>query len=151
MAFDLLLNNALVATEEETFHGGVAVKDGKIAKVFVGSVDFLADEVIDLEGNVLLPGLVDAHVHFNEPGRTHWEGYQTGTMASAAGGVPTILDMPLNASPPTINRHNLAKKRESVIDQALVDYAQWGGFVNNNLEDLVDLNSEGVIGYKAFI
>jgi len=151
MSFDLLINNALVATEEKTFQGGVAVKDGKVAKVIAGSVDVLADEVIDLKGNALLPGLVDAHVHFNEPGRTHWEGYRTGTMAAAAGGVTTILDMPLNATPPTINRKNLAYKRKSVSDQAVVDYAQWGGFVDNNLEDLEDLNDDGVIGYKAFM
>jgi allantoinase len=107
--------------------------------------------VEDVGGKHLLPGIVDAHVHFNQPGRDHWEGYRTGSMAAAAGGVTTILEMPLNATPPTTNLAMLERKRQVVSTESVVDYGQWGGLVNNNLSDLEALNTEGVIGYKAFM
>ena len=75
-----------------------------------------AGEVLDLQGKLLLPGVVDGHVHFNEPGREHWEGYRTGTMAAAAGGVTSVLEMPLNAIPPTTNLVALEHKRQVVAE-----------------------------------
>jgi allantoinase len=147
----LYLKNAIIATEEEVFTGGLVVEGERIVSLVKGSADVNADQVEDLCGNLLLPGLVDDHVHFNEPGRTHWEGYLTGSMAAAAGGITTILEMPLNSTPPTVNRAQLLRKRQAARDQAVVDYAQWGGLVNNNLEDLADLHEDGVIGYKAFM
>lgn len=150
MEIDLYLKNGLVVSEEAAFQGGVGIRQGKIDLVVSGDVDLEAKEVVDLQGKALLPGLVDAHAHLNEPGRTHWEGYRTGTMAAAAGGVTTVLDMPLNSTPPTIDRVQLAKKREAVCDQAVIDYGNWGGLVDNNLSDLEDMNTDGVIGYKAF-
>jgi allantoinase len=150
MSTDLYLKNAKIVTDQETFHGGVAIHNGKIAGLIRDGQDVDATEVIDLQGKVLLPGVVDAHVHFNEPGREHWEGYRTGTQAAAAGGVTTVLEMPLNSTPPTINRELLAYKRQAVADQAVVDYGNWGGFVDDNLADLKAMNEDGVIGYKAF-
>lgn len=150
MEIDLYLKNGLIVSEETTFQGGVGISQGKIALVVSGNADLEAKEVVDLQGKVLLPGLVDAHAHLNEPGRTHWEGYRTGTMAAAAGGVTTVLDMPLNSLPASTNREFLAKKREAVCDQAVIDYGNWGGLVDNNLSDLEDLNADGVVAFKAF-
>jgi len=150
MSPDLFLKNAQVVTENEVFHGSVSVQGEKIAGIVHGDQDVEASQVIDLQGKVLLPGVVDGHVHFNEPGREHWEGYRTGTMAAAAGGVTSVLEMPLNSTPPTTNRAMLELKRQTVAGQAVIDYGNWGGLVDNNLADLEALNADGVIGYKAF-
>jgi len=151
MSNDLFIKNALIVTEGRVFMGGVAAKDGIITQLVADGVDVDAEEVLDLGGLALFPGLVDNHAHFNEPGRTHWEGYQTGTMAAAAGGITTVLDMPLNSTPSTVNRQSLALKREAVKNQPVVDVAQWGGLVNNNLDDLDDLNADGVAACKGFM
>jgi allantoinase len=151
MTNDLFIKNALVVTEGGAFQGGVAVRDGMIAEVVAGGVEVCADEVLDLEGHVLLPGLVDCHAHFNDPGRAHWEGYQTGSMAAAASGITTVMDMPLNSTPSTISRQTLALKREAVKNSPVVDIAQWGGLVNNNLDDLNDLVDDGVVACKGFM
>lgn len=151
MFFDLYLKNGTVVTEDGVFRGSVAVSDGVIAQIAAGAPDLSAATTVDLRGQWLLPGLVDGHVHFNEPGMEAWERYRTGTMAAAAGGVTTILDMPLNSSPPTINIQELRRKRSTVHTEAVVDYAHWGGLVNNNLADMPDLHAEGVVGFKAFM
>jgi allantoinase len=151
MSGDLYLKNAQVVSEKGVTLGGVYVHLGKIAEVVTGSADVHADEMIDLQGKLLVPGIVDGHVHFNEPGREHWEGYRTGSMAAAAGGVTCVLDMPLNATPPTITKELLEKKRRAVQDEPVVDYAQWGGLVNNNLDELEGMNAGGVVGFKAFM
>jgi allantoinase len=148
---DFYLKNAHIATEEGVFDGGILIKDGKIAQIVEGDLTLDAAQVIDLGGKTLLPGIVDDHVHFNEPGREHWEGYQTGSMAAAAGGVTTILEMPLNATPPTINRELLDVKRNTVVNKTYVDYGNWGGLVDDNLVDLPGLHEGGVIGFKAFM
>lgn len=148
---DLYLKNAQIVTEYETFHGGVVVEGEKIAQVVRGEAVVEAAQVRDLGGKVVLPGLVDDHVHFNEPGREDWEGYRTGSMAAAAGGITTILEMPLNATPPTINQDLLNMKRQVVKSEAVVDYGNWGGLVDNNLADLPGLHEGGVIGFKAFM
>ena len=150
MSPDLFLKNAQVVTENEVFHGSVSVQGEKIAGIVHGDQDVEASQVIDLQGKVLLPGVVDGHVHFNEPGREHWEGYVPGAMAAARGGVPSVLEMPLNSTPPTTNRAMLELKRQTVAGQAVIDYGNWGGLVDNNLADLEALNADGVIGYKAF-
>jgi allantoinase len=151
MTADLYLANAQVVTEESVFHGGVVVKDGKIAQVVTGDAAIDAATVVDLGGKVLLPGVVDGHVHLNEPGREIWETYRNGTSAAAAGGVTTVVDMPLNSSPPTVNRTELERKQRVAATQAIVDYALWGGLVNNNLANLDELHQGGVVGFKAFM
>ncbi len=150
MTTDLFLKNGQFITERGIVAGGVAVQDSKIVAIIPADQQVDARQVVDLEGKTVLPGLVDGHVHFNEPGRTHWEGYLTGSMAAAAGGVTTVLEMPLNATPPTINEALLLDKRTRAATQSVVDYANWGGFVNNNLAHLEAMNEEGVIGFKAF-
>ena len=148
---DLYLKNAQVVTENKVFPGGVVIDGEQISMVIEGDIEFEAIQVVDLGGKVLLPGLVDDHVHFNEPGREHWEGYRSGSMAAAAGGITTILEMPLNATPPTINRELLDRKRHVVKSESIVDYGNWGGLVDNNLADLSGLHEGGVIGFKAFM
>ena len=107
---------------------------------------------VDLaDDEVLLPGLVDTHVHVNEPGRTEWEGFESATLAAAAGGVTTILDMPLNAIPPTTTVAALEVKREVAEGQCFVDVGFWGGAVPGNLADLEALHEAGVFGFKCFL
>jgi len=148
---DLYIKNAQLVTENEEFFGGIIVDGEQIAEIVEGSPNIAASAVIDLDGKVLLPGIIDDHVHFNEPGRTNWEGYRTGSMAAAAGGITTFLEMPLNATPPTINRDLLNIKRETVKGESIVDYGNWGGLVDDNLADLPALDEAGVIGFKAFM
>ena len=147
---DLYLRNARIVTESREFEGGVAVAAGRIKQVVEGDIEMEADEVIDATGLLLMPGLVDAHVHFSEPGRGHWEGFETGSRAAAAGGVTTFVEMPLNASPPTIDEPALAaKQRAAAVSH--VDYALWGGLVDDNLAHLGALSAGGVVGFKAFM
>jgi len=107
--------------------------------------------LVDAGESVVLPGLVDTHVHVNEPGRTEWEGFETATRAAAAGGVTTILDMPLNSIPPTSTPEALAQKRDAAEGRIHVDVGFWGGAVPGNLGDLGDLHRAGVFGFKAFM
>ncbi len=151
MKHDLYLKNALIVTEEEIFNGGVLINGEKISRLVRDAEDIEAVQEIDLDGRVLLPGLVDDHVHFNEPGRVEWEGYRTGSMAAAAGGITTFLEMPLNSYPATINQDLFNSKRQAVKTESVVDYGNWGGLVNNNLKDLPGLSEAGSIGLKAFM
>ncbi len=100
---------------------------------------------------VILPGLVDTHVHINEPGRTEWEGFETATRAAAAGGITTLVDMPLNCVPETINVAALEAKRNAARGKVWVDWAAWGGVVRGNSEELQPLVRAGVPGFKCFL
>jgi allantoinase len=111
-----------------------------------------AARTVTLEDDeVLLPGLVDTHVHVNEPGRTEWEGFATATAAAAAGGVTTILDMPLNSIPPTTTVEHLRTKQAVAEGQVAVDVGFWGGAVPGNVPDLEPLHEAGVFGFKCFL
>lgn len=105
----------------------------------------------DYTPHVLLPGLVDSHVHLNEPGRTEWEGFWTGTRAAAFGGVTTVIDMPLNAIPPTTTRGGLREKVEAAKGKCWVDVGFWGGVVPGNQRELRGLIEGGVRGFKGFL
>lgn len=107
--------------------------------------------VEDLGDAVLLPGLVDSHVHVNEPGRTEWEGFHSATRAAAAGGVTTLIDMPLNSIPPTTTVTGLKAKQEAARGRAFVDVGFWGGAIPGNTADLAPLYDAGVFGFKAFL
>jgi allantoinase len=108
-------------------------------------------DLIDFGDRVLLPGLVDTHVHINEPGRTDWEGFETATKAAAAGGVTTLIDMPLNCVPETIDVKALEAKRKAAKGRAWVDWAAWGGVVRGNADSIEPLARAGVPGFKCFL
>ncbi|GAA1118330.1 allantoinase AllB [Kitasatospora arboriphila] len=130
----------------------VLVQDGRIAQVAAHGSLLAGDRhLTDLGDTALLPGLVDTHVHVNEPGRTEWEGFATATRAGAAGGVTTIVDMPLNSVPPTTTPAGLEAKRKTAEGQAWVDLGFWGGAVPGNTGDLAALHEAGVFGFKSFL
>ena len=130
----------------------VSVEGGVIAAVQPWDENVLSyGKVIDVGDHVLMPGLVDAHVHVNEPGRTEWEGFETATRAAGAGGVTTIVDMPLNSIPPTTTVRGLEEKLEAADGQCLIDVAFWGGVVPGNVHELAGLVERGVRGFKCFL
>jgi allantoinase len=145
------LHSRRVITPEGERDAAVIIEDECIAAV--KPVAELAPDipVEDLGDLALLPGLVDAHTHLNEPGRTEWEGFATGTRAAAAGGFTTLVDMPLNCLPETTDVEALELKREAARNKAMVDYALWGGAVDGNQNELEPLALAGVAGFKCFL
>ena len=130
----------------------VGVRAGRIAPLAAYDALTEAEAVVELlDDEVLLPGLVDTHVHVNEPGRTEWEGFETATRAAAAAGVTTIVDMPLNSIPPTTTVAALDEKRAAARDRVWVDVGFWGGAVPGNAADLSALHDAGVFGFKCFL
>jgi allantoinase len=130
----------------------VRVADGRITEVAAYDDGRDAPDAVDLPDTArLLPGVVDTHVHVNEPGRTEWEGFATATTAAARGGVTTIVDMPLNSVPPTTTVDHLRLKQQVAAEKARVDVGFWGGAVPGNLADLRPLWEAGVFGFKCFL
>ncbi len=129
--------------------GVVVVAEGRIVEI-VAPGDAPAGWE-DLGELAILPGLVDSHVHINDPGRAHWEGFDTATRAAAAGGITTLVDMPLNCLPPTTNAEALQTKLDATEGRLHVDVAFWGGVVPGSEEHLADLHDAGVLGFKAFL
>lgn len=151
MPEDILIKNAVIVTEDHCFEGGLVIHGGKITQLVYPGAQVDANHVFDLQGKHVFPGLVDSHFHFNEPGRTEWEGYLTGSRAAAAAGVTTALDMPLNSAPATTNVERLAEKRELARPQTVIDIAHWGGLSGDNLDSMAPMHAEGVIGFKVFM
>ncbi|WP_440711105.1 allantoinase AllB [Herbiconiux sp. YIM B11900] len=150
--YDLAIRARSVFVDGGWREATIAVRDGVVAAVAEYDEEVPAHEVVTLpEGHVLIPGIVDTHVHVNEPGRTEWEGFTTATRAAAAGGVTTIVDMPLNSIPPTTTVEGLAVKREAAAPQASVDVGFWGGAIPSSLGTLEPLWNDGVFGFKAFL
>ncbi|MBA3392619.1 MAG: allantoinase AllB [Deltaproteobacteria bacterium] len=108
-------------------------------------------ELVDAGDHLVMPGIVDTHVHLNEPGRTEWEGFATATAAAAIGGVTTLVDMPLNSIPPTTTREGFAAKRAAARGQCAVDVGFWGGVVPGNAGELAGMTEDGVRGFKCFL
>jgi allantoinase len=150
--YELVIRAERAVTPDGVRPVAVAVRDGRIAAVTGPGEARDAVVTVALPGEeVLLPGLVDTHVHVNEPGRTEWEGFATATRAAAAGGVTTLIDMPLNSLPPTTAPAALAAKQAAARPFAHVDVGFWGGAVPGNLADLAGLHGAGVFGFKAFL
>ena len=144
------LRSEQVVTGGQLVAACVEVKDGKISAIH--SHDHQPDCPVEELGKLaLLPGLVDTHVHINEPGRTEWEGFNTATQAAAAGGITTLVDMPLNCIPVTISKDAFQEKLDSVSDKLWVDCGFWGGVVPDSLDDLDELLAAGVLGVKSFL
>jgi allantoinase len=148
--YDLILRGGTVVTGDGEQAADVCIADGQIAALELKACSS-ARAVMDASGLHIFPGVIDAHVHFNEPGRTDWEGIETGSRALAAGGGTMFFDMPLNAHPPTLDAESFALKRAAAEKSSLTDFALWGGLVPENVDRLEELAACGVIGFKAFM
>src|SRR5688572_20670604 len=125
----------------------VRVEDGRIVEIAAHGSHAAGAMQVDAGNLVVLPGIVDSHVHINDPGRAHWEGFETATRAAAAGGVTTVVDMPLNSIPPTTTVKGLEAKRAAAAGRCFVDVAFWGGVVPGNTAELKPLARAGVRGF----
>src|SRR5580693_4697554 len=148
---DLIVRGRRVVTSEGERAAAIRVRGGVISAI--AAFDDLPKGSLVHEAHdfIVMPGIVDTHVHINEPGRTEWEGFSTATRAAAAGGITTLVDMPLNCVPETIDAAALQAKRAAAEGQAWVDWAAWGGVVRGNAEALKLLWESGVFGFKCFL
>jgi allantoinase len=148
---DLVIRGARVVTPAGVGPASIHIRRGVIAAI-AGRDEFPEDcAVFDAGNSVVMPGLVDTHVHINEPGRTNWEGFESATRAAAAGGVTTLVDMPLNSIPATTTLEALRTKMEAAQKRCLVDVGFWGGVVPGNTAQLHRLFEAGVLGFKCFL
>jgi allantoinase len=148
----LVLRASRAITAAGEVGASIAVTDGRIVAVEPYGSSLRGHRTVELDEDVvLLPGLVDTHVHVNEPGRTEWEGFATATRAAAAGGITTIIDMPLNSVPATVDVPALELKRTTAEGQCFVDVGFWGGAVPGNVDALRSLHDGGVFGVKCFL
>lgn len=150
MRFDLIVRGGRVVAEGREAALDIGVSEGRIAAI---EPDLPGDagEVVDASGLVVLPGVVDTHVHFNEPGRTEWEGIASGSAALAAGGGTVFQDMPLNSTPATVDGASFDLKLAAANGKAAADFGLWGGLVPGDLDRMDELADRGVVGFKAFM
>lgn len=148
--YDLIVSGGKIVLEEEVVCADIGVKDGKITAMRELPSDCAA-EVIDAQGKYIFPGLVDCHVHLNDPGFTWREDFNAGTSAAAAGGVTTVIDMPLQNEPPLFNLNAFSKKIGVLSGRAAVDYAFWGAALDYNIDDIKELHKAGCVAYKIFL
>ncbi|MCH5463036.1 allantoinase AllB [Lactobacillus sp. LC28-10] len=149
MQVTTIIKNGLIVTPTGVVNGDLAMKNGKI--IAIGELSVKAEEVIDAHGQLVLPGMVDAHVHINEPGRSNWEDYHTGTQALAAGGTTSMVVMPLNALPARTTATEFNRHREIAEGQSYVDFALYGGLVPGNQTEIGPMAAAGAAGFKAFM
>ncbi|HWA87815.1 MAG TPA: allantoinase AllB [Opitutus sp.] len=149
-AYDLIIRGGTVVTPDGVKVADLGVTEGRIARIAATIAEPAVAE-IDATGRWVLPGIIDAHVHFNEPGRTEWEGIATGSAALAAGGGTCFFDMPLNSEPPVLDAARLNEKRAIAEKKSATDFALWGGLTPVNLDRLGELRDAGAIGLKAFM
>ena len=145
----MIVRGGTLVTPEGLLRADLAVEDGLISAI--GSELSASGDEIDARGLTVFPGLIDVHVHFNEPGRAEWEGAATGSAALAAGGGTVFFDMPLNSSPCTVSAAAFHQKRRALERASVTDFALWGGIVPGNREELAELAECGVVGFKAFM
>lgn len=149
MAVDLIIKGGQIVTPDGVTEGSIAIDGGKIVEI--GDIATSSKREINATGLHVFPGVIDPHVHFNEPGRTDWEGFSTGSSALAAGGGTTFFDMPLNSSPPVLDGATFDAKVAAGTGQSFADFALWGGLTPSNVDKLGELADRGVIGFKAFM
>jgi allantoinase len=147
----LLVRGERVVLPDGMRSASIAIVDGRIAGILPYAHEETAATIIDAGGLVVMPGIVDTHVHINEPGRTAWEGFASATRAAAAGGITTLVDMPLNSVPATTTVGALRAKRQAAEGQCHVDVGFWGGVVPGNTPELAALGGAGVLGFKCFL
>ena len=140
-----------VVTSEDVQPGAILVEGERIQAIVPLEQIPAVGDVHDFGDSAILPGLVDSHVHINDPGRTEWEGFQSATCAAAAGGYTLLVDMPLNCLPATTTVAALEAKRAAAQGKCRVDWAAWGGAVHNNQADIEALAAAGVLGFKCFL
>ncbi len=148
--YDLVIRAGQLVAETGVVRADIAVSDGRIV-VIEPDIAGTAREEIDARGLHVFPGVIDAHVHFNEPGRADWEGWAHGTRALAAGGGTCCFEMPLNAHPPTLEAASFDAKCSAAEAAAVTDFALWGGLTPDNVDRLEELAARGVVGLKAFM
>lgn len=149
---DLIIRGRWIVLPGTIEPRSIHIQDGRIVAIGEYSETHSECEVIDLDHNlVVMPGLVDTHVHINSPGRTEWEGFQNATLAAAAGGVTTLVDMPLNSIPPTTTLAGFKTKLDSAANTCFVDVGFWGGVVPGNTAELARMFEAGVVGFKCFL
>ena len=151
MTAELVLRSRRTVFPDGERAAAVAIRDGAITAIAPYDALFSTSRDHDLGDLALLPGLVDTHVHVNEPGRTEWEGFASATRAAALGGVTTLIDMPLNSLPPTLDPDALEAKRKTAAGQCFVNVGFWGGAVPGNAQQLGPLHERGVFGFKCFL
>ena len=149
--FDRIITAEAVLIDGVFVAASLGIRDGIIAAIGTRELPGSGERTRLSPGTVLLPGLVDTHVHVNEPGRTEWEGFASATRAAAAGGVTTIIDMPLNSIPATVDAAALEVKRAIAAPKAVIDVGFWGGAVPASLGHLRELHDRGVFGFKCFL
>jgi allantoinase len=146
---DVALRAGTLVTPRGSQRADLAIADGVIREISANVPE--AREEIDAGGLFILPGTIDVHLHFNEPGRTDWEGAATGSRALAAGGGTSFFDMPLNSTPCTVNAQEFDRKRVALEASSITDFALWGGLVPGSVGDMAEMAARGVVGFKAFM
>jgi allantoinase len=147
--YDLIIRGGTLVTRDGQLRADLAIEGGSIAAIAPELPG--GREEVDARGLFVLPGLIDVHLHFNEPGRTEWEGAATGSRALAAGGGTLFFDMPLNSTPCTVNAREFDRKRAALEASSATDFALWGGLVPGAVPDMEELAARGVVGFKAFM
>jgi allantoinase len=150
MNYDLIIKNGNIVTSEQTFQGDIAVKDGKIANTGNIAPEDTADEIYDAEGKYVLPGIIDAHVHFRDPGLTEKEDFETGSFAAAMGGITMVADMP-NVIPVTSTAERFSEKVDIIKEKSYIDFALYALLNNDNYEEMEKLKETGALGFKVFL
>jgi allantoinase len=146
---DAVVRGGTLISPEGPQRADVAIEDGRVTEV---GIDLAGAPVeIDARGLFVLPGLIDVHLHFNEPGRTQWEGAATGSRALAAGGGTLFFEMPLNSTPCCVNAREVDRKRAALETASITDFGLWGGLVPGSVREMADMAARGVVGFKAFM
>ncbi|WP_101842427.1 allantoinase [Halobacillus sp. Marseille-P3879] len=148
--YDTIIKNGNVVLEDSVQSLDIGITDGTISSL-QESITASADKIYDAEGNYIFPGMIDVHVHLDEPGRQDWEGFTTGSRMLAAAGGTTFFDMPLNGIPSTTTTEALLEKAAIGKEKSIIDFGLWGGLVPGNESHIADLAAHGVIGFKAFL